>query len=212
MWILPFRSSYRRCYVKIGVRRNLAKFTGKHLCQSSFLNKVADLKKSLWHLFYRASPGYCFWSLWKITAWATVKTFVNLLTSTNTNVEILVKVLHPSSMMENLFSILHAIWVCIQSESINMPLPLTFAYVRHNYTRYLTFNYIEMINLEENHLSMYQEFIWRATFWFKFLMTIHLEYSRQKKSSKPPSTETLKYLVVRQVNLVQILTELKGTI
>ena len=38
-----------------GVLRNFAKFTGKHLCQSLFFNKVADLrpatllKKRLWH-------------------------------------------------------------------------------------------------------------------------------------------------------------------
>ena len=38
-----FRSSYRRCFVKKGVLRNFAKLTGKHLCQSLFFNKVADL-------------------------------------------------------------------------------------------------------------------------------------------------------------------------
>ena len=38
-----------------GVLRNFAKFTGKHLCQSIFFNKVAGLrpatllKKKLWH-------------------------------------------------------------------------------------------------------------------------------------------------------------------
>ena len=49
-----FRSSHRRCSVKKGVLRNFAKFTGKHLCQRLFFNKVAGrpatlLKKSLWH-------------------------------------------------------------------------------------------------------------------------------------------------------------------
>ena len=45
----------QRCSVKKGSRRNFAKFTGKHLCQSLFLNKVARLrpatllKKRLWH-------------------------------------------------------------------------------------------------------------------------------------------------------------------
>ena len=29
-------------------------------------------------------------------------------------------------------------------------------YDRHNYARYLTFHYIEVINLEENHQSIYQ--------------------------------------------------------
>ena len=43
------------CSVRKGVLRNFAKFTGKHLCQSLFSNKVAGLipatllKKRLWH-------------------------------------------------------------------------------------------------------------------------------------------------------------------
>ena len=49
-----YRSSHRRCSVKKGVLRNFTKFTGKHLCQSIFFNKVAGLspatllKKILW--------------------------------------------------------------------------------------------------------------------------------------------------------------------
>ena len=41
--------------MKKGVLKNFAKFTGKHLCQSLFLNKVAELrpatllKKRPWH-------------------------------------------------------------------------------------------------------------------------------------------------------------------
>ena len=35
-----FRSSHRSCSVTKGVLRNFAKFTGKHLCQSFFFNKV----------------------------------------------------------------------------------------------------------------------------------------------------------------------------
>ena len=38
-----YRSSHRRCSVKKGVLRNFAKFTGKHLCQNLFFNKIADL-------------------------------------------------------------------------------------------------------------------------------------------------------------------------
>ena len=44
-----------RLNTKQGVLKNFAKFTGKHLCQSIFLNKVAGLrpvtliKKCLWH-------------------------------------------------------------------------------------------------------------------------------------------------------------------
>ena len=51
----PDRSSCSEVLCKIGVLRNVAKFTGKHLCQSLFFNKVAGLrsaalfKKRLWH-------------------------------------------------------------------------------------------------------------------------------------------------------------------
>ena len=51
------RSSHRRCSVKKGVLRNFAKFTGKHLCQRLFFDKVAGLrpatllKKSLAQVF-----------------------------------------------------------------------------------------------------------------------------------------------------------------
>ena len=34
----------QRCSVKTGVYENFAKFTGKHLCQSLFFNKVAGLR------------------------------------------------------------------------------------------------------------------------------------------------------------------------
>ena len=49
------RSSLRRCSIKKGVLKNFAKFTGKHLCQGLFSNKVGGLrpatllKKRLWH-------------------------------------------------------------------------------------------------------------------------------------------------------------------
>ena len=39
-----YRNNHRRCSVRKGVLRNFAKFTGKHLCQSLFFNKVADLE------------------------------------------------------------------------------------------------------------------------------------------------------------------------
>ena len=41
----------QRCSVRKGVLRNFAKFTGKHLCQSLFFNKVAGLTFS-----YRTPP------------------------------------------------------------------------------------------------------------------------------------------------------------
>ena len=40
--------SYRTCSVKNDVLKNFAKFTGKHLCQSLFLNKVAGRPKQPW--------------------------------------------------------------------------------------------------------------------------------------------------------------------
>ena len=48
----------RRGSVGRGVLRNFVKFTGKHLCQSLFFNKVAGLraatllKKRLWHRYF----------------------------------------------------------------------------------------------------------------------------------------------------------------
>ena len=37
----------RKCSIKKGVLRNFAEFTGKHLCQSLFFNKVAGLSLQL---------------------------------------------------------------------------------------------------------------------------------------------------------------------
>ena len=53
--VLLFRSNCPEVFCKQSVLRNFAKFTGKHLCQRLFFNKVAGLrpvtllKKSLWH-------------------------------------------------------------------------------------------------------------------------------------------------------------------
>ena len=41
---LGFRSSHQRCFIIKSVLRNSAKFTGKHLYQSLFFNKVAGLR------------------------------------------------------------------------------------------------------------------------------------------------------------------------
>ena len=38
------RSSHQRCSIRKGVLRNFTKFRGKHLCQSLFFNRVADLR------------------------------------------------------------------------------------------------------------------------------------------------------------------------
>ena len=41
---MAYRSNHRWCSVRKGVLRNFAKFTGKHLCQSLFFNKVAGFQ------------------------------------------------------------------------------------------------------------------------------------------------------------------------
>ena len=59
------RSSYGSCSVKIGVLKDFAKFTAKHLCQSLLFNKVAGLRlwclpvnlaKPFGYSFYRTPP------------------------------------------------------------------------------------------------------------------------------------------------------------
>ena len=59
--MLKVRSSLPDVFCKKGALRNFAKFTGKHLCQSLFFNKVAGpraprpatlLKKILWHRYF----------------------------------------------------------------------------------------------------------------------------------------------------------------
>ena len=63
--LLTDRCSHQKCSVKKGVLKNFAKFTGKHLCQSLFLNKVAGqrpatlLKEGLWHRYFRANFEKC---------------------------------------------------------------------------------------------------------------------------------------------------------
>ena len=47
-------STHPRCSVRQGVLRNFAKFTGKHLCQSLFFDKVAGLGLQ----FYQKSDLY----------------------------------------------------------------------------------------------------------------------------------------------------------
>ena len=43
--LLTVRSSHPEVFCKKGILRNFAKFTGKHLCRSLFLNKVAGLRQ-----------------------------------------------------------------------------------------------------------------------------------------------------------------------
>ena len=57
-WYYSFKSSRPELFCKKGVLKNFTKFRGKHLCQSLFFNKVADLspttllKTRLWHRFF----------------------------------------------------------------------------------------------------------------------------------------------------------------
>ena len=53
------RSSHQRCSIIKGFLRNFTKFTGKHLCQGLFYNKVAGLKPATLlktKLWYRCFP------------------------------------------------------------------------------------------------------------------------------------------------------------
>ena len=44
--LINFRCSHPDVFCEKGVLRNFAKFTGKHLCQSLFFNKVAEKRDS----------------------------------------------------------------------------------------------------------------------------------------------------------------------
>ena len=59
--LTSYRSSHRRCSVRKGVIRNFVKFTGKHLCQSLFFNKVEGLRPALLkkRLSHRCSCEFC---------------------------------------------------------------------------------------------------------------------------------------------------------
>ena len=60
---LFFRSSRPEVFCKIGVFRNFAKLTGKHLCQSLFFDKVAGLRPATL-LKKRSGTGVFLWILW----------------------------------------------------------------------------------------------------------------------------------------------------
>ena len=47
--IMINRSSHQRCSMKKGILKNFTKFTGEHLCQSFFFNKVGVLLWILWN-------------------------------------------------------------------------------------------------------------------------------------------------------------------
>ena len=50
---MMFRSSLPEVFYKEGAPKNFAKFTGKHLHQSLFFNKVAGFRKFLSTLFFK---------------------------------------------------------------------------------------------------------------------------------------------------------------
>ena len=52
-----YRSSHQRCSINKGVLRDFKKFTGKHLCQSLFFDKVAGLR--LWHRCFIVNFAKC---------------------------------------------------------------------------------------------------------------------------------------------------------
>ena len=59
VYISFFRSNYQRCSMKKGILRTFAKFTGKHICQSLFFNKVPGLSSATLlkkRLMYRCFP------------------------------------------------------------------------------------------------------------------------------------------------------------
>ena len=58
-----FRSSHRTCSMKKGVLRNFAQFTGKHLCQSIFFNKVAGRRLQI-YLKRDSGTGVFLWIAW----------------------------------------------------------------------------------------------------------------------------------------------------
>ena len=52
------RSCHQRCSVRQGVLRNFEKFTGKHLCQGPFFNKVAG-KKVFLVILQNSQENHC---------------------------------------------------------------------------------------------------------------------------------------------------------
>ena len=55
------RSSQRMCSVRKDVLRNFSKFTGKHLCQSLFFNKISSFSLCH-HTIFRSTPlSYGIW-------------------------------------------------------------------------------------------------------------------------------------------------------
>ena len=69
-----YRSSQQRFSIEKGVLGNFIKFTGKHLCQSLFLNKVAGLRQHLFskNAFFYGTPLVAAFDLTQISKIVTV--------------------------------------------------------------------------------------------------------------------------------------------
>ena len=65
----PFRSIQWRCSIRKGVLRNFAKFTGKHLWQSQFFNKVAGWGDCFWSFSYLLLKISCLFHFNRKTRW-----------------------------------------------------------------------------------------------------------------------------------------------
>ena len=63
------RSSHQRCSTIKGVLRNFAKLTGKHLCQSLFLNKKETLAQMFSSEFCKISKNTFFKEHLRTTAY-----------------------------------------------------------------------------------------------------------------------------------------------
>ena len=57
---ISFRSSHWRCSVRKSVLKNFAKFTGKHLCQSHFFNKVVGWGLQLYLKRYSGAGAFTY--------------------------------------------------------------------------------------------------------------------------------------------------------
>ena len=89
---LGYRSSHRSYSMKKGVLENLAEFTGKHLCQSLFLNKVSGLrpatllKERLWNSCFPVN----FTNFWRTALYRTPLNdslfFINVEETTTTGI------------------------------------------------------------------------------------------------------------------------------
>ena len=75
--------NHRKCFIEKGVRKNFAKFTGKHLRQSLFFNKVAEpsvfsefLKNTSRWLFLCKSLNLIFFQIinWKVSSFLVLRT------------------------------------------------------------------------------------------------------------------------------------------